>query len=318
MSVLLEIAHLTVRYPTSPRGRPAVDQVSLDIRTGETVALIGESGAGKSTVARSILQLVPARDGAVRFAGQDLGRLTPVELRGLRPRLQLIAQQPASALNPRLTAVACVAEVLALRSPHRAWRALQADALAILAEVGITPPLAARRPTQLSGGQCQRVAIARAIASEPSLLICDEATSAQDPLSQLQLIELLARLRAERAMSLLIISHDVAIVRQLATRVFVMHEGRVVESGAVSEVLARPRHPYTQALMRSIPRGIGVLPVPPRLVPPHAFAGAGCHYQNTCPQTQARCRTDAPAVVRDLSGRSVACWHAYDGDGQSR
>lgn len=309
MSTLLAVEGLSVRHAQHRRSYPAVDAVSLTIASGESVGLIGESGAGKSTLAHAILQRVRTEQGSVRFAGRELARLTAGELRRLRPKIQLIGQQPAASLDPRFTALQSVAEAIVLRAPRQSRAAVHLEALGRLADVGLAETLSAHRPHQLSGGQCQRVAIARALASRPELLICDEITSGQDALNRLQIVRLLAAARADSGMSLLIISHELAILHQLTDRIVVMHEGRVIETSSTSQVLEAPRHPKTRALIAAVPTAIGVLPTPPDA--PRAMpADTGCRFQSQCASAVAVCARAVPPLASVGTDRLVACWRA--------
>jgi ABC-type glutathione transport system ATPase component len=269
VSALLEIRGLTQDFPLA-RGlfgrragmrravdgvdvRRAVDRVDLDVQPGECVALVGESGSGKTTVARCALRLLVPTAGSVRFAGEDLAALRPAALRHLRRRFQMVFQDPQTSLDPRRRIGWSVAEPLAVHSPlTRGERA--AAAAALLARVELPEALAGRFPHELSGGQRQRVGIARALATGPDLLIADEPTSALDVSVRAQILNLLADLRESLGLALLLIAHDLAAVAQLADRVAVLQAGRVVEAGPAAEVLTRPRHPYTAALLAAVPR----------------------------------------------------------------
>ncbi|GAA2348797.1 ATP-binding cassette domain-containing protein [Dactylosporangium salmoneum] len=221
----------------------AVAGVDLTVTAGETVGLVGESGSGKSTLARTIVGLERARRGRITFDGADVTRGWP---RGLRRNVQMVFQDPRSSLNPRMRIGDIVAEGL------RAQRGSASDDVAkLLEQVGVDPALAGRRPAELSGGQCQRVAIARALALRPRLLVCDEAVSALDVSVQAQILALLADLRTELGLTMLFISHDLGVVRQLADRVAVMYRGRIVEQGPAEQVYEEPSHEYTRSLLAS-------------------------------------------------------------------
>ncbi|SEE57828.1 ATP-binding cassette domain-containing protein [Jiangella alba] len=258
----LRITDLTVTYP-GPRagglvGRrtpiTAVDAVSLDVAPDETVALVGESGSGKSTIARAVVGLVPASGGSIDFDGASLLNLRPRD-QWARRNIAMIFQDPRSALNPRLSAAASIGEAweahpdVAPEGVRRDQRRRRAAVVDLLAQVGLDPDVAGKRPTALSGGQCQRVSIARALALSPKLLICDEAVSALDVSVQAQVLQLLVRVREARSLSMLFITHDLGVVRQVADRVAVMRRGELVESADVHTLFTAPQHDYTRELL---------------------------------------------------------------------
>lgn len=258
-SPVLEVRDLTVRYRRPGLGaraapRPALQGVSLDVQAGESVALVGESGSGKSTLARAVLRLVPPTSGQVRLLGEDWLGLPPRELRRRRQWVQMVFQDPFGSLNPRLTAGEALAEPLRALRPELdpATRANRVSAA--LERVGLTAADAQRYPRSFSGGQCQRVGIARAMICEPRLLICDEPVSSLDVSIQGQIVNLLLDLQRQAGTALLFISHHLALVRLIATRVHVLYQGRIVESGTTREVLDSPRHPYTQSLIAAVPQ----------------------------------------------------------------
>ncbi|MFF0066375.1 ABC transporter ATP-binding protein [Streptomyces sp. NPDC005279] len=244
---LLSVEHVTKRYRRTP---PALEDVRLTVAPGETVGLVGESGSGKSTLARLALGLIAPDSGTVRFAGHDPYRLHGRAGRAVRARLQFIPQHPRGSLNPGLRAGEAVAFALRVHGiPRRDLVEAVAD---LFRQVGLDPALARRRPKELSGGQLQRVAIARALATGPELVVCDEPTSALDRSSQHRVLDLLAELRERSGLAYLFISHDLAVVRQLADRVLVLRRGRVVEEGPVGRLWDEPQHPYTQALLAAV------------------------------------------------------------------
>lgn len=306
---LVEAEHLSVRFTL--RGRPllAVDDVSLSIAPGETLGLVGESGSGKSTLGRALLRLVPLASGALRFEGRELGALSDAELRPLRRRMQMVFQDASAALNPRMGVLDLVAEGLDI---HQLARGAEREARVreLLRQVGVDAVSLAARPHELSGGQRQRVGIARALAVEPSFLVCDEPTSALDASVRAQVINLLADLREQRSLTLLFITHDLAVVRHLSTRVAVMYLGRIVEEAPTETLFASPRHPYTRALLAAAPvpdpsrRKAFVAPqgeLPSALDPPR-----GCAFHPRCPDAVERCRSEVPALV-SLGARRIAC-----------
>ncbi|WP_051426261.1 ATP-binding cassette domain-containing protein [Jiangella gansuensis] len=258
----LRITDLTVTYP-GPRaaglvGRrtptTAVNAVSLDVAPDETVALVGESGSGKSTIARAVVGLVAPSAGSIDFDGTSLLKLRPRD-QWARRNIAMIFQDPRSALNPRLSAAASISEAweahpdVAPEGVRRDQRRRRAAVVDLLAQVGLDPDVAGKRPTALSGGQCQRVSIARALALSPKLLICDEAVSALDVSVQAQVLQLLVSVREARSLSMLFITHDLGVVRQVADRVAVMRRGELVESADVHTLFRAPQHDYTRQLL---------------------------------------------------------------------
>jgi oligopeptide/dipeptide ABC transporter ATP-binding protein len=304
---LLEVTDLAVRY-TRPAGLfghetvEAVRGVSLRIAQGETLGLVGESGCGKSSLARAILRLVEPAAGRVTFDGTDVLGLAPAPLRVLRRRMQIVFQDPWASLNPRLTVGSAVREGLLI---HRIARGAEADrrVAALLEEVGLPADSAGRYPHEFSGGQRQRVAIARALAVEPDVLICDEPVSALDVSVQAQVLNLLADLQQRRRLAMLFVSHDLAVVRHLAPRVAVMYLGRIVEEGPAERVLRASLHPYTQALLSAAP-----VPDPraPRTrvaltgePPAPAREPSGCAFHPRCPHPAKDevCATERPGLA---------------------
>ncbi len=232
----------------------AVEEVSLQIEKGETVGLVGESGCGKSTLGRTVLRLYEPTAGSILFDGVDLTRLSQRALRPMRRNMQMIFQDPYASLNPRMSVGAAIAEPLEIHELEKNRGAREARVQELLARVGLRGDAAKRYPHEFSGGQRQRIGIARALASGPELLICDEPVSALDVSIQAQIVNLLEDLRRRLGLSMLFISHDLAIVRRLADRVAVMQAGRIVESAEVDRLYGAPTHPYTQALLAAVPR----------------------------------------------------------------
>jgi peptide/nickel transport system ATP-binding protein len=306
--VVLSAKDIVVEYHAKGR-RPvrAVDNVSLAVRRGETLGLVGESGCGKSSMGRALIQLPPPKSGEVRLGDTLLSGLSQKRLRPLRRRLQLIFQDPISSLNPRRTALDIVAEPLLL-SGHPDPRG---RALAALAEMGVDDQMARRRPHELSGGQCQRVSIARAVVQEPDVLICDEPVSALDVSVQAQVLNLLERMKAEYRLSMVFISHDLAVVNNISDRVAVMYLGRICEIAPSTDLYADPRHHYTSLLLSSVPRpGAPRVPVPRTGdIGPNTRAGVGCPFAPRCPAATALCRDETPPLVDAGPDRAVACHH---------
>jgi peptide/nickel transport system ATP-binding protein len=315
-SVLLEATDLRRHYQVRSRGGPftakallrAVDGVSLTIETGRTLGLVGESGCGKSTTGKLVLGLVPPTSGAVRYRGDDMPAAGTPAWRALRPRMQMVYQDPLGALDRRLPVGAQIMEPLAIHGTanpaERRERAAE-----IMAAVGLQMHQFERYPHELSGGQRQRVVLARALMTEPDVLVCDEPISALDVSIQAQVVNLLLDLQERLGIAYLFISHDLKVVRQVSHEVAVMYLGRIVEQGDAESLFARPMHPYTRALVSAIPvlgpRRERLLlqgdPPNPVDVPP------GCAFHTRCPFATAACRAETP-VLRPLAGsRLVAC-----------
>jgi oligopeptide/dipeptide ABC transporter ATP-binding protein len=292
----------------------AVDDVDLAVEQGEVLGVVGESGSGKSTLAALAVRLLPPTRGTVRYRGDDVTHRTRAELRGFRHRVQIVFQDTHSSLNPRKTVGQALAAPLRLSGVPRAARATRAAAL--LAQVGLAAPFLARYPHELSGGQRQRVGIARALAMSPELLIADEPVSSLDVSLQAQILNLLVRLREELRLTLLLVSHDLAVVHHVCTRVAVMYAGRVVEVGRTAEVLREPAHPYTRALIAATPAGLEgrrrrrePLAGDP---PDAADLPPGCRFAPRCPLVMPVCRAVRPPAVRLSATRLVEC-HLYPG-----
>jgi oligopeptide transport system ATP-binding protein len=291
---------------------PALTAVSLELRAGEALGIVGESGSGKSTLARAVLRLLPASSGRVVWMGRELASLPPRELRSLRRDLQVIFQDPLDSLDPRMTFAEIIEEPL--RVHERALKAAARGAAvhAALTRVGLAAALAGRYPHELSGGQCQRVGIARAMVLSPRLLVCDEPVSALDAPTQQQIVTLLAELRRASGLSLLVISHNLALVRELCERVLVLYLGRRMELAPTAQLFASPRHPYSRELLAAIPIADPEVQ-PARLTrvrngePPSPLAPpSGCVYRTRCAQAAALCAERVPDWEQERE-HGIAC-----------
>jgi peptide/nickel transport system ATP-binding protein len=317
VNTLLEVEGL-VRHFVAERsvfGRPtafvkAVDGVSFHVEAGETLALVGESGCGKSTVSRLVLRLIEPDAGRIRFEGRDLLAFDASELRAFRRQAQIIFQDPYASLNPRMTISQILGEPLALHDlvPPARRRARIEELLRL---VGLEPRFARRYPHEFSGGQRQRIAIARALAVEPKLIICDEPVSALDVSIRSQILNLLRDLQDRLGLSYIFVSHDLAVVKHIADRVAVMNLGGIVETAETDALFASPRHPYSRALLSAIPvpkpqakrsRMLLQGEMPSALNPP-----PGCRFHPRCPFAVDRCRIEAPQLLSDGSGHATAC-----------
>ncbi len=289
----------------------AVDGVSMAISAGRTLALVGESGCGKTTVGKALLQLIKPTDGSVKLGGGELVGMTPKRLRAARRHMQMVFQDPFASLNPRMRVGEIIAEgmtVLTLKVDANAQRAAVA---ALLKQVGLPDEAAGRYPHEFSGGQRQRIAIARALAVQPELLICDEPTSALDVSVQAQILNLLKSLQEELGVAYLFITHNFAVVEYLAHDVAVMYLGRIVEQGRAEEVLRSPKHPYTQALLSAVPvprleAHTSVIRLPGE-TPSPANPPQGCHFHPRCPQAMAVCRQNYPETSTVSPTHTVNC-----------
>ncbi|WP_067217910.1 ABC transporter ATP-binding protein [Stappia indica] len=316
--VILEARNLAKRFPVGMKlfgerqSVRAVDGVSLKVHRGETLAVVGESGCGKSTLARLLLRLIDPSEGEVFYGGRNIAALPRAEMRRLRKDLQFVFQDPFSSLNPRMSVGAIIEEPMRVHGlGNAAWR--REEVARLLTRVGLRAEFADRYPHEFSGGQRQRIGIARALASGPKVLIGDEPVSALDVSIQAQVINLLEDLKQEYDLTLVLIAHDLAVIRHMSDRVAVMYLGEIVEEGATAALYAAPLHPYTRALMQAIPipspraRKAAVKltgDVPSPLAPP-----SGCRFHTRCPLADLRCAVDRPALQDVEPGRRVACHH---------
>ena len=313
MSDLLSIRNLVVEYPVGGgRHVHAVSDVTLSVKQGETLGLVGESGSGKSSLARALLQLPPPKAGAVVFDGKDLTQMRGQALRAMRPRLQMIFQDPITSLNPRRKVAEIIAEPLTVSGVSDAAERTR-RVRAVMEAVGLDPDLVwNRRPHEFSGGQCQRIAIARALVLEPSLIVCDEPVSALDVSIRAQIVNLLEDMKARFGLTLLFIAHDLAVVKSVSDRVAVMYLGRLCEVADSDSLFATPAHPYTAALMAAIPVPdpdvpLGDTKLKPGDPPSPLDPPSGCRFRTRCPHAQQRCADEVPPLRQIAQGREVAC-----------
>jgi len=288
----------------------AVNDVSISVWPGETFAIVGESGCGKSTLARLLLRLIEPSDGSVHYQGNDITALSSAEMRSLRSEMQIIFQDPFASLNPRMTVGSIIAEPIRLHGLAKG-KAVEDRVAELLRTVGLRPEYANRYPHEFSGGQRQRIGVARALAGQPKLIIGDEPVSALDVSIQAQVINLLEDLKEEFGLTLIIVAHDLAVIRHMSDRVAVMYLGEVVELSPVDPLYEKPLHPYTQTLLDAIPVPVpggrekralakGDVPSPTNPLP-------GCKFHTRCPYAQEKCRVDHPPLEDVGDGRSVAC-----------
>ena len=296
----------------------AVDGVSFSLNAGKTLGLVGESGCGKSTVARTVLRLVEPSSGTIKLNGQDITGLSKSELRPYRRSMQIVFQDPFASLNPRMTAGDIVGEPLSVHG-LASGRKKQERVAELFRQVGLRPDHMRRYPHEFSGGQRQRIGIARALAVEPKLIICDEPVSALDVSIQAQVINLLIDLQRQHGFSYLFIAHDLAVVAHISHRVAVMYLGRIVEISDKTELFANPRHPYTQALLASVPvadpKVKGLTPLIEGDVPSPINPPSGCAFHTRCRYVMDKCKVERPVLAEAGAGHQVACW-LNDGTGR--
>ncbi len=320
MTALLEVRNLQVRFQlpgdgwlAKPKALGAVDGVGFTLEAGRTLGIVGESGCGKSTLARAILGLVPATAGSVKLEGEELTRLPPARMRLLRREMQIVFQDPFASLDPRMTVGEIIAEPLRVFEPRLGRAARKGRVRAMMERVGLAASQVNRYPHEFSGGQCQRIGIARALILRPKLLVCDEPVSALDVSIQAQIVNLLMDLQQEMGLAMLFIAHDLAVVRQISHEVMVMYLGRVAELAPRDALYDTPLHPYTRALLDSVPlpdpereRARSAAPLggdlPSPLSPP-----AGCAFHTRCPRARSRCREARPVLQAAGEGRQIAC-----------
>ena len=321
MTLMLKVDQLRVHFQLPDKGLlhpghkilKAVEDVSFELRQGETLGVVGESGCGKSTLARGILGLVPVTAGRVMLNGEDITRLNPRQLRTRRHLMQIVFQDPLASLDPRMTVSEIITEPLQIFEPALGRKGHKQKVQRIMERVGLSPNQINRYPHEFSGGQCQRIGIARALVLKPKLLVCDEPVSALDVSIQAQIINLLMDLQQEMNLSMLFIAHDLSVVRQISHRVIVMYLGRIMETAERDNLYRNPLHPYTRALIDSIPipdphieRNKRIAPLqgelPSPLNPP-----SGCSFRTRCPRVEALCAQEKPAPRELEPGHWVSC-----------
>jgi len=320
MEYLLEVQNARKYFPIYAGGIikrrykicKAVDDVSFNVGANDCFGIAGESGSGKTTVAKLILLLEKLTSGKILFEGKDIQKLTPKEVLWYRSRVQTVFQDAGSSLSPRMRVIDIVSEPLEVHWKNGASRkAIQEKAAQVLNSVGLGPNILYRYPHELSGGQKQRVGIARSIVLEPSLVILDEPVSSLDVSIRAQILNLLADIQEERHLSYIIIAHDLAMLQQVTTHIAVMYLGKIVETGETQKVFSNPQHPYTKALLAAMPR-----PEPGRVKTTPALTGEignpidpppGCRFHPRCPFAHEECRRQTPSLIETETGHSVAC-----------
>ncbi|MCU9847174.1 ABC transporter ATP-binding protein [Defluviimonas sp. WL0024] len=310
MSALLQIRDVFVRFHlrggifSSAGTIDAVSGVSLDVEEGKTYGIVGESGSGKTTLARAVAGLHHASEGSIIYRGQELVNLPEAEFRKLRREIVMMFQDPIGSLSPRLTIKSLITEPFRIQGMKD--RDLDAEARRLLTMVGLPPEFASRYPYQISGGQARRVGVARALALNPKLLIADEPTAGLDVSIQGEMLNLLARLQDELGLAIMIITHNLNVVRHITDKVGIMYLGKLVEEGATEEVFVRPQHPYTLALLAANPEpdpDAQLMRVELQGEPPSILRRPkGCEFHTRCPFVQARCSRDVPAWTTHASG----------------
>ena len=311
--VLINVENLKKYFPTSDKDKKvkAVDDISFQIFKGETLGVVGESGCGKSTTGRLVLQLLEPTEGKVQYAGQELTTMTRKQLRPLRKEMQIIFQDPYASLDPRKTVLQILAEPFQIHNPEMSREEIYDKVAELVKHVGLRPEHIYRYPHEFSGGQRQRVGIARAIALNPEFVVCDEPVSALDVSIQAQVINLMADLKKQFNLTYMFISHDLRIIKHFCDRVMVMYLGNIVEIGTKDAIYGKRRHPYTKALLSAIPNIknpdqtdrillTGDLPSP--VNPP-----SGCPFHPRCSYCMEKCKTEKPCLRTMADGTQVAC-----------
>ena len=327
MNPLLRVENLSVRFPfRGGRGFgrhgsefiTAVDGVSLDLGERETLGVVGESGSGKTTLVRAVVGTVPIHQGRILWRGSDLAQASPSSRQQVRREISMIFQNPLASLNPSMTVGQIIAEPYRIHQPQASVAEIRKMVGEAMEWVGLTPGMANRYPHEFSGGQCQRVGIARALISRPKLMICDEPVASLDVSIRAQIVNLLRQLQDEFGISLIMISHDLSVIRHISHRIMVMYLGNVMETVGSGHLLARSRHPYTRILIESVPvpdpkiqksrRGTVIQGDPPSMKTPPP----GCRFATRCPIARADCSTSRPELLRAGPDHWLACPHAEE------
>jgi peptide/nickel transport system ATP-binding protein len=320
---VVEVEGLTIRFPVGRAGFwgrtilevHAVEDVTFSIAKGETLGLVGESGSGKTTTGRAVLRRIPPTSGTVRFHGRDISALQGEELRKLRRHMQLVFQDPYASLNPRMTVLQLVAEPLVVHKVAKSSAAARDLVADLLDRCGLPADAIERHPHAFSGGQRQRIGIARALALHPELIVADEPVSALDVSVRAQVINLLQDLQRDLGLTYLFIAHDLSVVRHISHRIAIMYAGRLVELAPADQIYEHPKHPYTEALLSSVP-----VPDPPQQrqrrrivlsgeIPNPIKPPTGCRFQTRCPLVQERCRHEVPPLEEKAPGHLAACFY---------
>jgi oligopeptide transport system ATP-binding protein len=322
MSSILSVRDLSVTFDVRKQGAwpwtpaqklHAVSKMSFDLQAGECLGVVGESGSGKSTLARAIVGTVPSSHGSILFEGADLAQMDSRERRVHRRDVQMIFQDPLAALNPRMTVGDIIAEPLVTHEPGTSRSAVKSRVATLMERVGLLPNLINRYPHEFSGGQCQRIGIARALILKPKLIICDEPVSALDVSVQAQVVNLLMELQRDMGLSMIFIAHDLSVVKHISDRIVVMYLGRQMETASAEKLTSAPEHPYTQALISSVPIPDPVLerarvrPVLEGELPSPLAPPSGCVFRTRCPKVQPSCAGDRPEMVDLGDAHHVAC-----------
>lgn len=316
---LLRVEDVRVHYPVAAEGwlgskrvARSVDGVSLTLERGETLGIVGESGSGKTTIGRAILRRAPLTSGRIHFRGQDITDVQGEDLRQLRRHMQLVFQDPSTSLNPRQTVFESIAEPLIVHKLGHNKAALETRVAQLIKQVGLPADAAGRYPHAFSGGQRQRIGIARALAIEPELIVADEPVSALDVSVRAQVINLFQDLQAELGLGLILIAHDLAVVKHIAHRIAIMYGGLIVETGPRDSLYDQPVHPYTQSLLAAVPepiRGQSKMRTPLAGEPSSPMSPpSGCRFHPRCPIAKDICSRESPTLEEKAPGHFAACW----------